>query len=66
MGHATPAELLFQNGTLDQAVLPADGLRYQEAGSEPKTMLWYEMEHGISPPAFDDAMAFLHDQIGLG
>ena len=39
VGHATPAALLFQNGTTDEAVLPADALRYQEAGSEPKVML---------------------------
>ena len=66
VAHAAPTPLLFQNGTLDEAVPPADGLRYQNAGSEPKTMLWYEEGHGISPAAFDDAMVFLHDHIGLG
>jgi len=28
VGHAAPAALLFQNGTEDDAVPPADGLRY--------------------------------------
>lgn len=66
VAHAAPAALLFQNGTLDDLVLPADGLRFQQAGSEPKTMLWYDTGHGTSPAAFDHAMAFLHDHIGLG
>ena len=45
VGRASPAALLFQNGTQDRSVLPADGLLYQEAGSEPKTVQWYESDH---------------------
>lgn len=62
---AAPAALLFQNGTEDEAVPAADGLRFQEAGSEPKTMLWYETGHGISERGFDDAVEWLADHIGL-
>jgi len=35
IGCASPAALLFQNGTLDTSSTPADALRYQKAGSEP-------------------------------
>lgn len=41
VGCASPAALLFQNGTLDVLVSPRDGLRYQEAESEPKAVCWY-------------------------
>ncbi len=66
VGHASPAALLFQNGTMDELVPPADALRYQEAGSEPKTMLWYEAGHGISSAAADDTVAWLQEHGVLG
>jgi dienelactone hydrolase len=66
VGHAAPAALLFQNGTADEVVPPADALRYQEAGSEPKAMLWYDAGHGIPPAAADDTVAWLQDHGALG
>ncbi len=66
VAHAAPAALLFQNGTEDTAVPPADGLRYQEAGSRPKTTLWYEAGHGLTRRAVGDAVAWLQDVGGLG
>ena len=45
VGCAAPASLLFQNGTQDVSVPPADALRYQHAGSEPKMVMWYESSH---------------------
>lgn len=66
VGHAAPAALLFQNGTEDQMVPPADALRYQVAGSEPKTTLWYEAPHGLPPAAFRDSVKWLEDYVAAG
>ena len=66
VGHAAPAALLFQNGTQDPLVPPADALHYQAAGSEPKTVLWYEAGHGLPPAAFRDALKWLEDYLAAG
>jgi dienelactone hydrolase len=66
VGHAAPAALLFQNGTQDPLVSTADALRYQEAGSEPKTIIWYEAGHGLPPEAFRDAVHWLEDYLAAG
>lgn len=65
VGHAAPAALLFLNGTEDELVPVADALRYQEAGSEPKTTLWYEAGHGLPREALDDESAWLAARIGI-
>jgi len=62
---AAPAALLFQNGTLDMSVPPADALRYQQAGSEPKTVQWYQAGHGLRWEALRDQVEWLRDAIGL-
>jgi hypothetical protein len=62
---ANPAKLLFQNGTLDMAVPPADALRYQNAGSEPKTILWYTDGHGLRVVAGRDQAEWLSKVIGI-
>jgi len=62
---ANPANLLFQNGTLDKMVPPADALRYQKAGSAPKTILWYETGHGLRVDAAQDQAAWLGRIIGI-
>jgi hypothetical protein len=62
---ASPAELLFQNGTLDKMVPPADAMRYQNAGSEPKTILWYENGHGLGVAAGRDQAEWLSKVIGI-
>lgn len=62
---AAPAALLFQNGTLDTLVPPADGLRYQNAGSEPKTTRWYEAGHGLGVAAGQDQAEWLSETIGI-
>lgn len=64
--HCTaPAALLFQNGTLDESVSIPDALRYQQAGSEPKTVLWYKASHSLGQEAYFDRMEWLKDLIGL-
>ena len=59
MGHAAPAHLLFQNGRVDDIVPAANGRAYQEAGSQPKTVRWYDAPHGLNRAAYRDAFAWL-------
>ena len=65
VGCASPAALLFQNGTLDTAVPPADGLRFQEAGSEPKAVCWYRAGHALDATAYQDQAEWLIEMIGI-
>jgi dienelactone hydrolase len=65
VGCASPAALLFQNGTLDTWSTPADALRYQEAGSEPKTILWYNAGHQLNTAAARDQVEWLSERIGI-
>jgi hypothetical protein len=65
VGHAAPAALLFQNGTRDALVAPADALCYQQAGSEPKQVKWYDTGHGLPVQALQDQLEWLQDHIGI-
>jgi len=65
VGCASPAALLFQNGTLDRSSTPADALRYQEAASEPKTVRWYRAGHGLNAAACQDQVEWLAEMIGI-
>jgi uncharacterized protein len=65
VGRAAPAHLLFQNGRTDEAVPAADGRAYQEAGSEPKTVLWYDAGHGLNEQAVKDRHEWLAKEVGL-
>lgn len=66
VGCAAPAALLFQNGVYDNSVPAADALRYQQAGSEPKTIMWYEASHeDLGSEAFLDRAQWLEDTIGI-
>jgi hypothetical protein len=65
VGCASPAALLFQNGTLDTTVYPVDALPYQEAGSEPKTVRWYCAGHALNAAALKDQAEFLSEMIGI-
>jgi len=62
---ASPAALLFQNGTLDTVVFPADALPYQDAGSEPKTVRWYCSGHNLNGAALQDQAEWLSERIGI-
>jgi len=66
VGRAGPAALLFQNGTRDVNVPPRDALRFQQAGSEPKTILWYDSAHSLPNQAWQDQAAWLQRHIGAG
>ena len=65
VGHAAPAALFFQGANNDQLIREEDAVRYQEAGSEPKEIKWYETGHGLSPEAFHDQVVWLQRYIGL-
>jgi len=65
VGRAAPAHLLFQNGRSDTIVPPADGRAYQEAGSEPKKLLWYDAAHSLNDEAVRDRHTWLAEQIGI-
>jgi poly(3-hydroxybutyrate) depolymerase len=65
VGCASPAALLFQNGTLDTSTFPAEALRYQEAGSEPKTIRWYRAGHSLNTAALHDQVEWLSEMIGI-
>ena len=65
VAHAAPAHLLFQNGKTDEMV-PAETARvYQEAGSEPKTVIWYDAGHGLGPELLKDQFRWLEKRIGI-
>jgi dienelactone hydrolase len=65
VGCSSPAALLFQNGTVDTLVPPADARRYQEAGSEPKTTCWYQAGHPLNATADQDRVAWLSEMTGI-
>ncbi len=46
-------------------VAPADALRYQRAGSQPKTIRWYAAGHGLNGQAYRDQAEWLRKAIGI-
>jgi len=64
VGRASPAALLFQNGLHDVNVPPPDAIRYQLAGSEPKTIIWYDSDHSLPLESFLDAALWLQPYLG--
>jgi len=65
VAHAAPSELLFQNGKTDELVPAADAADYQAAGSEPKTILWYEGGHSIDAERLRDQSLWFAERIGI-
>ena len=65
VGHAAPAALFFQNGRRDQAIDEDDAVRYQEAGSEPKRVEWYDSGHNLPLEAIFDHVEWLQEEIGI-
>jgi len=65
VGHAAPAALLFQCGREDEIVGAEDFLRYYEAGSQPKQILWYDAGHRLNEQAQNDRDRWLGERLGL-
>jgi len=64
---SSPTALLFQNATRDQAVPPFEAARYQQAGSEPKRILWYDSPHFPLPTqSYRDNLRWLQRYVGVG
>jgi len=65
VGQAWPAALLFQAALHDQAVPLAEARAFQQAGSEPKRIIWYDAAHRLNAAAIRDQIAWLEQQIGI-
>ena len=65
VGHAAPSALFFQNARYDSLVTEEDALVYQETGSEPKRVEWYDSGHGLPAQAYLDMVGWLAEQIGI-
>jgi dienelactone hydrolase len=65
IGHAAPAALFYQSGLSDQFVPDSDGVRYQQRGSEPKTVRWYDADHMLNEQARKDRQAWLAARLHL-
>jgi dienelactone hydrolase len=65
VGSATPTDLLFQAALLDTMVPSSDAVRYQRAGSEPKTILWYRSGHILPREAWWDQARWFERRIGI-
>ena len=66
VGRAAPAALLYSNGLLDESVALAEAVAFQEAGSHPKTVLWYEAGHLLPPQAAQDQVEWLEQYVSGG
>jgi dienelactone hydrolase len=65
ISHAKPAALLFQNGTKDFLVPDYLALDYQKAGSDPKTIKWYESGHFLPFEHVLDQLEWMSEYIGI-
>jgi dienelactone hydrolase len=65
IGFAKPTPLLFQNGQSDEFVSAADAQSLHNAAPQPKTVLWYNAGHNLTPQATLDTHDWLVQQIGL-
>jgi dienelactone hydrolase len=62
---ARPAALLFQAALHDQAVPIAEARAFQQAGSEPKRIIWYDAGHRLNAAAIRDQIAWLEQHVGI-
>jgi cephalosporin-C deacetylase-like acetyl esterase len=62
---AAPASLLFQAARHDTHVAVAEAVQLQQAGSEPKRVIWYDADHHLNAQALYDQVAWLQEQIGI-
>jgi dienelactone hydrolase len=65
IGHASPSALFFQFAERDEYITREAALRFYEAGSDPKTIQWYDASHELNDQARLDRIAWLSRQLGL-
>lgn len=63
--HAAPSALLLQSGRQDKLVSVANAEAFQAVAPEPKTIIWYDAGHGLTPAAHQDRYTWLAGQIGI-
>jgi dienelactone hydrolase len=65
IGQAKPARLLFQAGRRDE-IVPRDALETLiRAGSEPKTVKWYDAGHELNAKAHRDQLTWLSETLEI-
>jgi dienelactone hydrolase len=57
--------VLYQNGRADQLVTVEDAEALHAAAPEPKTVKWYEGDHGLTAGARADRLTWLAEWLGL-
>ncbi len=65
VGLAAPRPLLFQNANFDQFVTRENATRYQQAGSEPKKIRWYDTGHSLEGFVLRDQAEWLEPILGI-
>jgi uncharacterized protein len=67
VGHAAPAALFYQFGVRDNLFPREKFVQYYEAGSQPKSMQWYDADHfQVNGAGRVDRIAWLSTQLALG
>jgi uncharacterized protein len=65
IAQASPSKLLFQAGRQDE-IVPRDALEALiRAGSEPKSVRWYDAGHALNTKAERDQLAWLTDELEI-
>jgi len=65
IGHASPSALFFQFAERDEYITRQAALEFYEAGSDPKTIQWYDTSHELNDQARLDRIEWLSTQLGL-
>lgn len=63
--HAAPSALFFQFGLQDEAFPRERVVAFAEAGSQPKSVKWYDADHYLDDAARSDRIEWLRTQLGL-
>lgn len=65
IGNAAPAALLFQSGRRDLRIPQESATQFQQAGSEPKEIKWYDSGHNPPIEALLDQVNWLETHIDI-
>jgi len=66
IGHTAPSALFFQFGLQDKSFPRQHFLDYYQAGSEPKSIKWYEADHySLNEEGRRDRVEWLRTELGL-
>ncbi len=65
VAHAAPAALFFQFANSDRFIPKDTAQQLYDAGSEPKSINWYDASHELNEQARADRVKWLSEQLGL-